>query len=117
MSSGDDDTDVAGMGKGFMDHSLLAVLFGAAAAFGGGALGARVPPKLPPRPMSPRRQGLSALVLYGGWFGIPLVTWFVTHDWIRTVVVTSMIWVGLFFAVGFVAVVVGYRRSRAGKID
>ena len=47
-----DEVDVTGMGKGFMDHPVIAVMFGVGVAFGGGQLGARVPPKVPVQPMS-----------------------------------------------------------------
>ena len=111
------DSDVTGMGKGFMDHSIIAVLFGAAAAFGGGSLGAQVPPKSPaPKPMSRRMQWVSGLLLYGPLL-TPIVLWFFTRNWLPVLIWTAIVWSALFFSVGFVVVVVGYRRAKAGHVD
>jgi hypothetical protein len=111
------DEDVTGMGKAFMDRPLIAILFGAAVAFGGGALGASVPPRPAVKHLTPRQQVVWAVGVYGPVFVLPVVVWLATRDWIRTALWTGLIWITLFFGVGLIAIVRGYRHSKAGRLD
>lgn len=116
--------DVTGMGKsldvtgmGFGSNPAFAFLFGAAAAFGGGGLGAQ--PTLTPvgrkATLSRTTQiGLLAGV-YGPVFALPLLVWLVTRSWQRALLISGVVWVCMFFAVGFVGLVVGYRRSKTSR--
>jgi hypothetical protein len=117
MRPGRPDEDVLGMGKGFMDRPLIAILFGAAVAFGGGALGASVPPRPVIKHLTPRQQVAWAVGVYGPAFVLPVVLRLITHDWIGTAVWTGLVWITLFFVVGLVAVVRGYRHAKAGRLD
>jgi hypothetical protein len=113
----DDEVDVTGMGKGVMNHPLIAVMFGVGVAFGGGQLGAQVPPKLPVKPMSKGEQWRLALTLYVPVLLVPTVLWFITREWAQVLLWSGVIGVTSFFALGLVAIVRGYRHSKAGRID
>jgi hypothetical protein len=108
-----DPADVTGAGKGLMDNPLVAMFFGAATAFGGGSLGARVPPKAPaPEPMTGRQQALLAVALYGPLFVVPVVVWLVTRNWILTAVWSGLIAVALFFVAMLIGGAMAYMGSR-----
>jgi hypothetical protein len=112
-SKGPDPSDVTGAGKGLMDTPIVAIFFGAAAAFGGGSLGARVPPKAPPAPaMTSRQQAIIALTLYGPLFVAPVVVWLITRSWVQTAVWTALIWVALFFLAVLIGGAMAYMRAR-----
>jgi hypothetical protein len=110
--------DVTGMGAGLMKNPAIAIFFGAAAAFGGGAIGAQGRgARKPEKRLSNRMQALVFLGVYGPLLLLPLVLWILTRDWARTLLISGIVWVVLFFGVGFAAVVLGYRRAGHSRID
>jgi hypothetical protein len=120
MSELPDPDDVTGMGKVLTDRPLFTFFLGAAAAFGGGGLGAgtRVPqPRRRTKPMTGWQQFWFGLYSYGPIFVVPPIIWFRTHSWVLTLAYSALIWLAVTVVVGGVALVLGYRRARAGQIE